>query len=178
MTLNPKQRLFKDEYLVDLNATAAAIRAGYSEKTAYSQGQRLLKHVEIAAAIEEAQAERSERTGITQDWVLTTIYETVERCKQAHPVLDRKGEAVYVETPRGKSVPAYTFDSKAVLRGAELAGKHLGMFPDKHEHTGKDGGPIKTKSITDLKDLSSDVLTELRKIAARIPDGDPKPAPD
>lgn len=68
--LNAQQERFVAEYLIDLNATQAATRAGYSAKTAYSQGQRLLKNVEIAAAIEAAQAERSQRTNITADRVL------------------------------------------------------------------------------------------------------------
>jgi len=59
--------------LIDLNATQAAIRAGYSEKTAYSMGQRLLKNVEVAKAISEAQAKRSKRTEITQDMVLAEL---------------------------------------------------------------------------------------------------------
>ncbi len=60
MSLTPKQARFVEEYLIDLNATAAAKRAGYSERTAYAQGQRLLKNVEIAAAIQKAQKARSE----------------------------------------------------------------------------------------------------------------------
>lgn len=67
MALSAKQRLFVSEYLIDLNATQAAIRAGYSEKTAYSQGQRLLKHVEVQAAIEAAKTERLERTEINAE---------------------------------------------------------------------------------------------------------------
>ena len=81
-----KQQCFVEEYLIDLNATQVAIRAGYSEKTANEQGSRLLANVSVAAAIEEAMAERSERTKVTQDYVLETIVETVERCKQASPV--------------------------------------------------------------------------------------------
>jgi phage terminase small subunit len=69
-TLTPKQTAFVAEYLVDLNATQAAIRAGYSEKTAGSQGERLLKKVEIQTAISGAQQARAERTEITQDRVL------------------------------------------------------------------------------------------------------------
>ena len=65
--LTSKQKAFADEYLVDLNATQAAIRAGYSEATAYSQGQRLLKNVEVAGYIASAQSERSERTQINAD---------------------------------------------------------------------------------------------------------------
>ena len=70
MCLTPKQARFVEEYLVDLNATQAAIRAGYSAKTAEVQGSRLLGNVKVAAAIREAQEARSERTGITQDEVI------------------------------------------------------------------------------------------------------------
>ena len=68
--LTPKQAAFVAEYLVDLNATQAAIRAGYSERTAGSQGERLLKKVEVQIALAEAQQARSKRTEITQDRVL------------------------------------------------------------------------------------------------------------
>jgi len=71
--LTPKQARFVEEYLVDLNATQAAIRAGYSAKTAYSAGQRLLKDVDVAEAISAAQAKRSERTQITADQVLQEL---------------------------------------------------------------------------------------------------------
>ncbi|NOV25900.1 terminase small subunit [Cupriavidus necator] len=70
MALTDKQRRFVDEYLIDLNATQAAIRAGYSERTASEQSSRLLGNVKVAAAIERAQAKRSERTQITADKVL------------------------------------------------------------------------------------------------------------
>ncbi len=131
--LTRKQQVFVEEYLVDLNATQAAIRAGYSARTAEQQGPRLLGNVGVAAAIQAAMEARSERTGITQDYVLTTIRETVERCSQAEPVLNRKGEHVHVETPSGDTVPAYAFDSNAVLRGCELLGRHLKLFTDKVE---------------------------------------------
>lgn len=71
--LTPKQQRFVDEYLIDLNATQAAIRAGYSEKTARSQGQRLLTDDDIAAAIQRAQDERAERTGIDAERVLQEL---------------------------------------------------------------------------------------------------------
>jgi len=70
INLTPKQQLFVEEYLVDLNATQAAIRAGYSEKTANEQGARLLANVSVQAAIKIAMDKRSERTEITQDMVL------------------------------------------------------------------------------------------------------------
>lgn len=74
MALTPKQARFVDEYLIDLNATQAAIKAGFSEKTAYSLGQRLLKNVEVRAAISARQAARAERTEITQDRVLQELW--------------------------------------------------------------------------------------------------------
>lgn len=71
--LTPKQQRFVEEYLVDLNATEAAKRAGYSEKTAYSQGQRLLKNVEAQKYIEQRMKDREKRTEITQDKVLQEL---------------------------------------------------------------------------------------------------------
>jgi phage terminase small subunit len=74
MSLNPKQLRFVDEYLIDLNGTQAAIRAGYSAKTANEQGARLLANVSISAIIKARQQERSERTEITQDMVLNRFW--------------------------------------------------------------------------------------------------------
>lgn len=105
--MNAKQQRFVQEYLIDLNATQAAIRAGYSAHTAEQQGCRLLRNAKIKTAVEKGQEARAERTGITQDWVLQTIYDTAERCKKA-------------------DVNA----ASNVLRAAELAGKHLRMFTD------------------------------------------------
>ena len=71
--LTAKQRAFVREYLIDLNATQAATRAGYSAKTAYSQGERLLKNVEIDRAISVAMKEREKRTEVTADRVLKEL---------------------------------------------------------------------------------------------------------
>lgn len=79
MALTAMRERFVDEYLVDLNATQAAIRAGYSPKTAYSMGQRLLKDVEVQAAIQEARARREKRTEITQDRVVQEIADNAFR---------------------------------------------------------------------------------------------------
>jgi phage terminase small subunit len=128
MALTPKQARFVAEYLIDLNATQAAKRAGYSDKTADQQGCRLLINVKVAAAIAEAQSDRSARTEITQDYVLDSIFTTMERCKQAEAVTDKQGVPVLVETPNGDMVPAYTFNAMGVFKGAEMLGKHLGMF--------------------------------------------------
>src|SRR3954471_4710859 len=71
--LNDRQRRFVEHYLVDLNATQAAIRAGYSAATASEQASRLLANVKVAAAIAEAQAARSRRTEVTQDRVVLEL---------------------------------------------------------------------------------------------------------
>lgn len=140
--LTPKQERFVQEYLIDLNATQAAIRAGYSAKTAQEQGSRLLSHVMVSDAIKTAQEARSERVGVSQDYVLAAITETMERCRQVAPVLNRKGEQVLCEDRNGNLVPAFTFDASGVLKGAEILGKHLGMFKEKVEMTGAEGGPL------------------------------------
>lgn len=149
------------EYLIDLNATQAAIRAGYSAKTANEQAARMLANVSVAAAVQEAMNARAERIGVNADYVLTTIIETIERCKQAKPVLDRKGEPVLVELPNGECAPAYTFDASSVLKGAELLGKHLKMFTDKVEHTGKDGGAIQYEKVKADADAFESAIARL-----------------
>lgn len=130
--LSAKQEQFCREYLVDLNATQAAIRAGYSPKTAYSMGQRLLKNVEVQKAVQSAMDERSKRTEVNADYVLTNLLEIVERCMQRAPVL-HKGEQVVDE--EGNSV--WCFDGKNAIRALELLGKHKGMWTDKVEMSGE-----------------------------------------
>lgn len=142
MALTAKQKLFADEWLVDMDATNAYRRAGYQSKgvAAESNSSRLLANQDVQAYIAERMREREKRTEITQDYVLTTIKNTIDRCAQAEPVVDREGN------PTGE----YRFDATNVLKGAELLGKHLGMFKEKVELTGKNGDAIKTESTVTL----------------------------
>jgi phage terminase small subunit len=71
--MTPKEHRFCEEYIVDLNATQAAIRAGYSRHTARSIGSALLTNLDVTTEIERLLAERSERTGIDADWLLTRL---------------------------------------------------------------------------------------------------------
>ena len=71
--LSEKQQRFVDEYLIDLNATQAAIRAGYSVKTANEQGSQLLAKLSIQQVISEKMAERSKRTGVNQDRIVLEL---------------------------------------------------------------------------------------------------------
>lgn len=124
MSLTPKQQTFVDEYLVDLNATQAAIRAGYSKKTARSQGERMLTNVDVAAAIQKGFQERSERTQITAEKVLLEL--AVIAFADLQQLADMGGRI------------------SDKLKALELIGKHLGMFTEKVENkvTGPDGGPV------------------------------------
>ncbi len=103
--LTPKQARFVEEYLLDLNATQAAIRAGYSKKTANEQGAQLLAKLSIRQAVAEAQAIRSKRTEITQDEVIQGL--------KKEATLEGEGSS----------------HSARVSAWAHL-GKHLGMFTD------------------------------------------------
>lgn len=155
--LTPKQQRFVEEYLIDLNATQAAIRAGYSEKTAKVIGSENLSKPDIAEAIKAARDNQAQRTEITADYVLGTIRETVERCRQEiTPLTDRRGDPVLVPDGKGGVAQAFMFDSKGVLKGCELLGRNLALWKDRVEHTGRDGGPIETKNV-DEGDLAREV---------------------
>lgn len=121
--LTPKQSRFVNEYLVDFNATQAAIRAGYSPRTAAAQASRLFTNVKVYKAIAQAVEERAKRTAIDQDWVLDRLQEVVDRCMQAIPVCDRQGQ------PSGE----WRFNAGGANRALEIIGKHLRMFADKVE---------------------------------------------
>ena len=119
--LRPKWQAFVLEYMADLNASAAAERCGYSKSGAGSISVQLMARPQIKTAVSACLAMRAKRAEITADYVLEIIRETVERCRQAEPVKDKEGK------PTGE----YKFDSQAVLKGAELLGKHLAMFTEK-----------------------------------------------
>ena len=107
---NGKRRKFVEEYLKDLNATQAAIRAGYSEKTACKQGSRLLTFVDIQEAIQEAQSAQATRSQITVDEVVTELRNLAFGAAESGNVR---------------------------ARALELLGKHLGMFTDVVKHEGE-----------------------------------------
>lgn len=136
-TLTAKEAAFVREYLIDTDQKAAAQRAGYSIQTAESTAYALMRRPLVKAAIQKEMDARAKRTRIDADYVLRTIRETIERCKQAEPVMEfDKVEKKYVETGE------YQFDSAAVLKGCELLGKHLKLFSDRVEHSGPNGGDI------------------------------------
>lgn len=134
--MTPKQEAFVREYLVDLNATAAAERAGYSKRTAHATGHENLRKPEIATAIQNAMDDRAERTEITADYVLNGIREIAERCLQRAPVMEGRGEdRRQMVDEEGRNV--WTFDSTGANKAFENLGKHLKLFTDKVEVSGE-----------------------------------------
>jgi phage terminase small subunit len=159
--LTPKQKKFAKEYQKDLNATQAAKRADYSAKTAKQQGSRLLTNVDVKKTIEKDIDKTLEKLGIDVEYILGSIKETMERCKQAKPVFTKMGEHAVTEDANGDMATAYQFDASAVLKGAELLGKYqnLKLWTDKVEHSGDKENPIAVTSV-DLNDRIKQVKGE------------------
>lgn len=151
----PSQAMFVREYVVDFNGTRAAIAAGYAEKSARVTASQLLTKPNISAEITRLVNDRSERLGITADYVLGTIQETVERCKQGEAVLDKEGN------PTGE----WRYDAFAVLKGCELLGKHLELFTEKVKH----GGSIEHIDLSRLSDESLDEIEAIVESANTKP---------
>ncbi len=134
--LTPKQQCFIEEYLIDLHATKAAARAGYSEKTARQIGSENLSKLAIQEAIAEAKRERSEATKIDAEWVLRELVKLHQRVTQEikpalHPktrkeMKDEEGNLLFV------------FNAAAANRALELIGKHtdIGAYKDRLEVSG------------------------------------------
>jgi len=166
--MTPKKRRFAEEYLLDLNATAAARRAGYSAHTAEQQGPRLLGDVGVQAAIAEAQAKRAERTQIDADWVLKRLAAMADAdLADLHnsdgtlrPVADwpevwRRGLVAGIEADEStvggeKIVTTRKVKLADRLKAIELIGRHVavGAWREKVEHTGPGGGPVQTVNMT------------------------------
>lgn len=134
--LNDKQKRFCEEYLISLNGTKA-YKLAYgtkNEKTASVNAARLLANAKISAHILKLKQDRSKRTEITADYVLTGLKEVAERCLQRVPVMKWDYEAkamVQVTDDEGRDV--WEFDSSGANRAFELLGKHVGLFGKDNE---------------------------------------------
>ncbi len=145
MALTEKQQRFIDEYLIDLNATQSAIRAGYSVKTANEQGARLLAKVSVQTEISKKMAERSRRTGVNQDRVVLELAKLA--FVKMTDIVDSQGkiktganedDLACIESVKYKKSESETGSSverevkiSPKLKALELLGKHLGMWNDK-----------------------------------------------
>jgi phage terminase small subunit len=168
VSLNARQQQFALEYLVDLNATQAAIRAGYSAKTAGSQGFDLLKNPEIEEAIRAEREARQKATGITVDRVLQE-YAKVAFANMEDYVRRDENDGVFVslgactreqmaavseihsetyidnDDPQKRSVKKIRFKLASKQAALDSIGKHLGMFVERV--AGADGGPVQVNHI-------------------------------
>ena len=163
--MTKKQKRFIEEYLIDLNATQAAIRAGYSPDTAKSIGSENLTKPDIQARIAKAMAERSKRTGVNADRVVMELAKIA--FVNANDVIDTetatvKADALPEDTAAIQSVKVKTFGEDGLereikmadkLKALELLGKHLGMFKDKVELSG---------SLETEKSKLDDLLQQMR----------------
>lgn len=145
MALNAKQKRFCDEYLVDLNATQAAIRAGYSVETARAIGCENLTKPNIQREIARAMAERSKRTGVNQDRVVQELARIA--FVKMTDIVDSRGIIrddasdddlsciEFVKCKKSESDTGSSIESEvklaSKLKALELLGKHLGMWSDK-----------------------------------------------
>lgn len=129
--LTPKKQRFCEEYIVDYAAGAAAVRAGYTSSWPRNIGSRLLMQPEVAEMVDLLQREQSKRTGITADWVVANLRVVAERCLQAEPVKDNRGQPLLAAGADGEMAAVYKFDSAGANRALELLGKHLGVFAER-----------------------------------------------
>ncbi len=118
MALSERQQRFVDAYLTNPNATKAAVAAGYSAKTAYSAGGRLLKNVEVSTALQHARSQASAIAGLTLQAHLDRLNELAGQAADS----EQFGPAVSAEISRGKA---------------------SGFYVERREHTGPNGGPFR-----------------------------------
>ncbi len=199
--MTPKQARFVDQYLIDLNATQAAIRAGYSERTANEQGAQLLKKPEIMAAIDAGKVERSEEANIDALWVLQRLVAEAEadladlyddsgnlRPIDDWPRIWRQGlvqgveiESIKIDGVEIGTVKKIKLDSR--IKRVEMIGRHVRVnaFREKVHHTGLDGlGERLERARARLGDLSINGSTERIEKATHArpaPLPPPEPAP-
>lgn len=184
--LTDKQRLFCAEYLVDLNATAAAKRAGYSDKTARVTAQDLLMQPKITAHLQSLMNERAARTQVTADRVITEVARL--GFADLRKLFDDKGALLPVrEWPDDLAAAIASVEVDELFEGfgenrvhvgytrkvklwdkgkaLEMLGRHLKLWIDKVEHSGPNGGPIQTRDDgVDLSTLTDDELAQLEAI--------------
>lgn len=157
MALTAKQHRFVEEYLIDLNATQAAIRAGYSANTAEQQASRLLSNVKVRAHIDERMAELSRRTGVNQERIIRELARIA--FVNAPDVIDfddasirsdiSEDDTAAIASVKVKTIP--TQDGEGVerevrfadkLKALELLGKRYAMWTDKQQIDGAVGVQI------------------------------------
>jgi Phage terminase, small subunit len=165
MKLTDKQKRFVNEYLIDLNATQAAIRAGYSVKTADVIGLQLLRKTTVQEALQRRQRDREVRTEITQDKIVNALAKIAFSdprkvmtwgpngvvLKDSASLTDDDAAMVAEVAETNTGLRLKTNDR---MKALELLGKHLGMFTDKVEHSGSISNPFDGLTTEQLRKLA------------------------
>lgn len=188
MPLTDRQARFVREYLVDLNATQASIRAGYSAKTAEQQGPRLLGNVGVAAAIAEAQQRIAKKLDITAESVVNELaklgFSNMEDYISTNGAGDPRVDLSAIDRDKWAAVQEVTIDEYTEGRGEKARevkrikfkladkraalvdiGRHLGLFKDRIEHSGDVNVMLKNASAEELLDRLAQLQ---RKTLARV----------
>lgn len=140
--LNARQRAFVAAYVIDKNATQAAIKAGYSKRSAAELASRLLRNVKIKSAIDDFYEKATAASQITVEYILDGLKEVADRCMTRKPVMVREGREMVqatelIDDPNNPGqkieVGVWSFDSQGANRALELLGKYKKMFTDKVE---------------------------------------------
>jgi phage terminase small subunit len=141
LALSPMQLAFAKEYTVDHNGTAAAMRAGYSIKFADRQAHVLMRHRGVRAMIDHLTLSKEAKlVSISPDYVIQKVTEIVTKADA------KDGDK---------------------LRGLELLARHLGMFIERQEITGKDGGPLEIEQRKQIEENARDFNTFLKGLSKR-----------
>lgn len=168
--LTPKQAKFVIEYLVDMNATQAAIRAGYSEDTAGVIGYENLNKPYISEAIDEQMEYRAQRTLITADYVLSSMKEVAQRCMQKKPVMvfnpitkhmEQKKEEYRDDQGNVTEEHIWEFDSAGANKALENLARNQKLLTDKTEMGNLDGTNF---DVPNLIEIFVDSPEEAKKI--------------
>ncbi len=181
LRLPPKRQRFVDEYVIDFNGTQAAIRAGYSKKTADRQAEQLLRILEVKQAVEAKAAKIAERNKVKADDVLQELRRlgfsditniltwknntiTLRNASKLQPeVTACISEISQTGTANGRNIKIKLHSKTTAL---EMLGRYLALFTDKHEVTGKGGEPIKISY--DYSRLSAEELRQLLALTDKV----------
>lgn len=180
-----KEARFVEEYLVDLNAAAAAARAGYSERSAAQIGWDLLQRPRVQESLREAMAARARRTEITADRVLLelarvafadvrSVAQVTKHGVRAVPTEEWPEDDALAVAEVGDTKHGVRVKMHSKLSALDKIARHLGLFSDRLEVTGRNGGPIEVAEFSDaeLRKRATELANRIAVFEGAVP-GDP-----
>lgn len=142
--LSPKMEAFIDEFFVDLNASAAVLRAGYKTRNQHRMASELMNHPLVAAEIERRKLKLQEKKELQADYLINKLVDIIDNTEKANPM--------------------------ACLRAIELAGKTMALWRERQEISGPDGGAIETEQR--IREDVADFTSSLSRLARRAGTGE------